>query len=126
MQRNHSQRPGYPVQIGDHGAARLDPRQIQPFQPRKAYSRPCENGIAMPAYAGRVYSDRQRLEACPFGNDVAWQGRGAGAQPKIGLLQGDDVRAQCRYAIQHSPGIAPKIGSKARADIPCCQTQSGF
>ena len=58
------------------------------------------------------------------GDPVARQGRGAVAQPEIGLLQRDGVGVERGDSCQHPFCIAAQVGAKSGPDIPGGKAQS--
>ena len=107
-----------PVQIGDHRATRLDPRQVQPVKPDQMEFGPHQNRVAVPAERCRVPAEGQRLQPGPVADHLARQGRGPLAGAEIRLLQRDKVGPQGRDPVQYPTSIAAQVGAKASPDVP--------
>ena len=76
-----------------------------------------EHGDAVPSKADVIVGHGKRAQAGAGLDHVAWQGRGARAQTKIGLLQDHHICVERRYGRQHPQRIAAKIGAQAGTNV---------
>ena len=114
------------VEIDDHRAARLVPRQVEVFEATDPDARPRQKGVAVPAKTDRIAADGQRLKPGGGGDPVPRERRGAVAQAEVGLLQRHDVGLKGGDPGQDPVRIPAQVGAKAFADVPGGDAEAGL
>ena len=112
-------------QIGDHRAARLHPRQIEPAEIGDGERRAHEDRIAVPAEAGLVGGHGDRHEAGLRLDLGDRQRRRARAKPPVGFLKHHDIGIQIGDHAEDARRIAAPVCADGLADIVAGNAQGG-
>lgn len=115
VHRRHDQGPAPCLDPRKQGPARLKPRQIDGLGPQQSGAGGQQDRITMPPEV-RTRPDRHMSPARPC-QQARRQGRGAQAQPLVGLLQRQDVGTDIVCHPEDPRGVPPPVQPNGLADI---------